>query len=135
MGSNEISFNSKIEGNKKGGGTQNKFCSLRCGIKVCMIKRLHGKKLLVTRKGPIIDKAFNSYLFTFFHLEIKKSPPYAKNNWVLALAIDSNTCVKIFRLGMEKWFQPKDRLIRVEHVGVTSPLLNWMLEINVNGLH
>ncbi len=78
VGTNEINFNSKIEGNKKGGGTQNKFCSLRCGIKVCMIKRLHGKKLLVTRKGPIIDKPFNSYLFTFFHLEIRNHHPMLK---------------------------------------------------------
>jgi len=100
-----------------------------------MIKRLHGKQLLITKKRPTIDKPFYSYLFTFFHLEIKKSPPYAGNIWVLALSIYFNRCVKIFRLGMEKWFQTKDRLIKVEHVNVTSPLLNSMLEIDVNGLH
>lgn len=135
IGSNEINFNNKIEGNKKGGRAQNKLCNPRCGIKVCMIKRLHGKQLLVKRKGPAIDKPFNFYLFTFFHLKIKKSPPYAINILVLVLPIDSNRCVKIFRLGMENWFQPKDRLIKVEHVGVTSPLLSWILEIDVNGLH
>jgi len=35
---------------------------------------------------------------------------------------------------MEKWFQLKDRLRRVEHVGLTSRLMNWMLEIDGNGL-
>jgi len=36
---------------------------------------------------------------------------------------------------MEKWFRPRDKLIRVEHVGVTSQLLIWILEIGKNGLH
>jgi hypothetical protein len=36
---------------------------------------------------------------------------------------------------MEKLFQPGDMLIRVEHVGVTSKLLNWKLEVDGNGLH
>ncbi len=114
---------------------QNKLYSLSCGIKVYMIKRLHGKQHLVTRKGPTIDKPFNFYLFTFFHLEIKKAPPYVGNIWVLALPINSNRFVRIFKLGREKRFQREDRLIRVEHVCVTSPLLNWMLEIDVNGLY
>jgi hypothetical protein len=36
---------------------------------------------------------------------------------------------------MEKWFQPKDRLVRTEHVGVISKLVNGMLEINIDGTH
>ncbi len=50
------------------------------------------------------------------------------------LPIDFNRSVKIFIRGMEKWFQSGDRWIKVEHVSVTSRLLNWMLEIDENGL-
>jgi hypothetical protein len=80
-------------------------------------------------KGPIINKPFNSYPFTFFHLEIEKPPPYVGDIWVPTLLIDSNRFLKFFILGMEKWFQFGYRLIKVEHVGVTSRLLSWMLEI------
>jgi hypothetical protein len=45
------------------------------------------------------------------------------------LPIDSNRYVKFFMHGMEKRFQSRDRLIKVEHVDVTSRLLSWMLEI------
>jgi hypothetical protein len=31
---------------------------------------------------------------------------------------------------MECWFRIKDSLLKVEHVGVTPRLLNWMLEID-----
>jgi hypothetical protein len=35
---------------------------------------------------------------------------------------------------MEKWFQSRDKWIKVEHDSVTSQLLNWMLEIDENAL-
>jgi len=38
-------------------------------------------------------------------------------------------------LGMEKLFQLGDKLVRVEHVGVISRLLNWKLEVDGDGLH
>jgi len=31
---------------------------------------------------------------------------------------------------MGKWFQSRDKMIRVEHASVTSRLLSWMLEID-----
>lgn len=85
-------------------------------------------------KEPIANKPPNSHPFTFVHLEIEKPPPYAGNIWVLKLPIDFDRCVKIYIPRMEKWFQLEDRLIKVEHVNVTSRLMNWMLEIDGNGL-
>jgi hypothetical protein len=41
---------------------------------------------------------------------------------------------KLF-LGMECWFKIKDRLVGMDHVKVTSRLLNWMLEINPTRMH
>ncbi len=31
---------------------------------------------------------------------------------------------------MECWFKIRNRLVKMDHVKVTSRLLNWMLEIN-----
>jgi hypothetical protein len=67
-------------------------------------------------KGPIVNKPFNSYPFTFLHLEIEKPPPFVGDIWVPTLLIDSNRSMEIFIPRMEKWFQSKDRLTRVEHV-------------------
>jgi hypothetical protein len=53
-------------------------------------------------------------------LEIEKPSPYVGDIKVPMLLINSNKSVKIFIPSMEKWFQFGDRLIRVEHVGVTS---------------
>jgi len=41
---------------------------------------------------------------------------------------------KLF-LGMECWFKIRDRLVKMDHVKVTSRLLNWMLEINPTRMH
>jgi hypothetical protein len=68
-------------------------------------------------------------------LEIEKPPPYVGDIWVPTLLINYNGSVKILTPGLETWFQLGDRLIRIEHVNVTSQLLSWMLEINENGLH
>ncbi len=78
-------------------------------------------------KKPIANKPPSFHPFTFVHLEIEKPPPYVDNICVLTLPIDFDKCVKIYILGMEKWFQLGDRLIRVEHANVTSRLMNWML--------
>jgi hypothetical protein len=71
-------------------------------------------------KGPAIHKPFNSYIFTFLHLEIEKPPPYVGDIWVPTLPINFNRFVKIFILDMEKWFQSGNMLIKVEHSNVTS---------------
>lgn len=68
-------------------------------------------------------------------MEIEKPPPYVGDIWVPTLLINYNGSVKILTPGLETWFQLGDRLIRIEHVNVTSQLLSWMLEINENGLH
>jgi hypothetical protein len=86
-------------------------------------------------KEPTIDKPFNHYPFTFLRIENEKCPPYACDIWVSTLPIDSIRCVKIFLPGMEKLFQPGDRLIRIEHVSVTFKLLSWKLEVDGDGLH
>jgi hypothetical protein len=70
--------------------------------------------------GPATDKTSNFYPFTFLHLEIKKPPPYVGDIWVPKLLMNFNKSMKIFILDMEKWFQFGNRLIKVEHVGVTS---------------
>lgn len=67
-----------------------------------------------------VDKPPNFEPFTFFHLEIEKSPPYVGDIWVLTLPIHSNGSMKILTPGLETWFQPGDRLIRIEHVSVMS---------------
>jgi len=33
------------------------------------------------------------------------------------------------------WFKPRNMLVRIEHVEVTSRLLSWMLEIDQVRLH
>jgi hypothetical protein len=53
-------------------------------------------------------------------LEIEKPPPYARDIWVPTLPIDFNASMKILTLGLETWIQPRDRLIRIEHVSLTS---------------
>jgi hypothetical protein len=83
-------------------------------------------------KKPIANKTFNSYPFKYSYLEVEKPPPYVGDIWVPILPISSNRCVKIFILGMEKWFQLGDKLVRVKHVGVTFKLVKWMLEINID---
>lgn len=75
-------------------------------------------------KKPTANKTFNSYPFKFLYLEVEKPPPYVGHIWVPVLPISSNKCVKIFKPRMEKWFQPGDRLVRVEHASVTSKLVS-----------
>lgn len=43
--------------------------------------------------------------------------------------------LKIKNLGMECWFKIRDRLVKMDHVKVTSRLFNWMLEINPTRMH
>jgi hypothetical protein len=73
-------------------------------------------------KEFFVDKTFNSYPFKFFHLKVEKPPPFVGVIWVLVLPISLDGCVKIFILKMEKWFQPRDRLLKIEHTSVTSRL-------------
>jgi hypothetical protein len=70
-------------------------------------------------KEPIVSKPPNSYPFYFLHLEIEKPPPYVGDIWVPILHVNSSRSVKTYILGMEKWFRPRDKLIKVEHVSVT----------------
>ncbi len=86
-------------------------------------------------KEPAANKTLNSYPFKFLHLEVEKPPPYAGDIWVPILPISLDRCVKIFILRMENWFQPRDRLVRVEHAGVISKLVSWLLKINKDGSH
>jgi hypothetical protein len=86
-------------------------------------------------KEPIANKTPNSYPFKFLHLEVEKPPLNAGDIWVPILLISSNRCVKIFIPGMEKWFQLRDKLVKVEHVGVISRLVSWLLKINQDGSH
>jgi hypothetical protein len=86
-------------------------------------------------KQPTTNKPLKHYPFTFLHIENEKHPPYAGDIWVFTLLVDSDRCVRIFMLGMEKLFQLGDKLVRVEHVGVISRLLNWKLEVDGDGLH
>ncbi len=68
--------------------------------------------------------------FNHLKLEYKKIPPYANDVWVPSLPIEENGYAKIFIPSMECYFRPGDRLIRVEHVGVTTRMLNFILETN-----
>jgi hypothetical protein len=68
-------------------------------------------------------------------MEIEKPLPYVGDIWVPTLHLDSGRSVKTYILWMEKWFRLRDKLISVEHAGVISRLLNWILEIGKNGLH
>jgi hypothetical protein len=54
---------------------------------------------------------------------------------VPTLFVKENRCVKIFILNMEQWFKPRDMLVKVEHVGVTSKLISWILNIGIDGEH
>jgi hypothetical protein len=82
------------------------------------------------------NKPLESHPFVSLHLEIKKAFPYVGDIWVLALHVDYNRYVKIFILRMEQYgFKPRNRLVRIEHVGVTSRLMSWMLEIDHVRLH
>ncbi len=70
-------------------------------------------QLLGTIQKPIANESPNFHPFSFVHLEIEKPPPHVGNSWVRTLPIDIDRRVKIYKPGMEKWFQLGDRLIRV----------------------
>jgi hypothetical protein len=75
-------------------------------------------------KELVVDKTFNPYPFKFIHLKVEKPPPFVRDIWLLVLLINSNRCVKIFIPRMGKWFQLKDKLVRVKHEGVTFRLVS-----------
>lgn len=51
-------------------------------------------------------------------------PLYVGNIWVLTFLVDQRRFVKKIVLGMEELFKPRDIVVRIEHVRVTSRLLN-----------
>lgn len=60
------------------------------------------------KRGLVTNKPFNFlplYLPSFGNC---KATPYVGGIWVPMLLIDFNRFVKIFILGMEKWFQSGD---------------------------
>lgn len=74
------------------------------------------------------------YSFVHSNLEKNKLPPYAGDIWVPALPINRNRLVKIFVPNMEKLFKPRNKIVKVEHVRVTSKLLSWILEVDQAGI-
>jgi hypothetical protein len=83
-------------------------------------------------KGKVVEtnKTSQPPLCSFEHLELqhKKISPCPSDIWVPSLPIEENRSTKIFIPGMEWWFRLGDRLTRVEHAGVTSRMLSWILE-------
>ncbi len=105
--SNEINFSNKIESNKMLEieiEDEHRTSSTIKGIRGKFVLDFMENNSQSQGKGPIVDKHFNSYLFSFLHLEIEKPPPYVGNIWVPTLLINYKyRFVKIFIPIMEKW--------------------------------
>lgn len=66
--------------------------------------------------------------FNHLKLKHKKILPDANDIQVPSLPIKENKYAKIFIPSMKCCFRLGDRLVRVEHVGVTTKMLNWIFE-------
>ncbi len=86
---------------------------------------------LNTRASKLLQiHLLKPYLVFWFILiqKIGRSLCMLKNVWVPTLPIDQSRF--FFILGMQDLITPKDRIVRIEHVGVISKLLSWILKVD-----